>query len=134
MDPTTPWAPHHHGELEVAVGPIPHPSGLRDELVERRVNEVGEFDLGNGDQAVEGHADGQPHDQGFGERRVDDAPLAELIEESLGHPKHAAARADVLSQDDQALVGGHRLMKGVVDRRDDVLLGHLTNLRGIRAG
>jgi hypothetical protein len=63
VDPPTPRAPHHHGELEVAVGPIPHTSGLRDELVERRMDEVRELDLGNGDQVVEGHTDGQPHDK-----------------------------------------------------------------------
>ena len=41
---------------------------------------------------------------GLGQRRVDDALLAELLQEPLRHPEHAAPGADVLAQDDDALV------------------------------
>ena len=129
VDAAAPRRADHQGAAEVAVGPVPDPGRLGHDLVERGMDEVGELDLGDGQQAVQGHPDGDPDDEGLGQRRVDDPLLAELLHEPLGDPEHAAARADVLAQDDDALVALHLVPEGVVDRGDDVLLGHESALR-----
>ena len=55
---------------------------LVDDLVVGREDEVGELDLGHRHQAVERHADGAADDAALGERRVDDAVVAELFEQA----------------------------------------------------
>ena len=55
-------SPDDDGHRVVAVGPVPRPRGLADDLVERRMDEVGELDLGDWDQAVERGADGDADD------------------------------------------------------------------------
>ena len=49
--------------------------------------------------------------------------LAELLEEPVRDPEHAAAGADVLAEQDDAVVVGHLVVQRVADRGDDVLLG-----------
>ena len=75
---------------------------LADDLVVRGEDEVGELDLGDGHEAVERHADGGADDAALGERRVDDAVVAELVAEPLRDAEDAADLADVLAQDDDA--------------------------------
>src|SRR4029077_10138446 len=58
------------------------------------------------------------------EGRVQDPHLAEFLEEVGGHPEHAAPSPDVLSEDEDAVVGLHLLPQRVVDGLDEVLLGH----------
>ena len=129
VDATAPGHADHQRHAEVAVRPVTHASGLGDDLVEGRMDEVGELDLRNGEHAVERHADRDADDAGLGERRVDHPLLAELVEESQGDAEDAAARPDVLAQDDDPIVGGHLVVQSVVDRRHDVLLGHVDVLR-----
>jgi hypothetical protein len=88
------------------------------------VDEVRELDLGDRQESVQGHADRDPDDAGLGQRRIDHAPLAELVEEPLRHAEDPAARRDVLAEYHDAFVRGHLVVQGVVDRRDDVLLRH----------
>ena len=49
---------------------------------------------------------------GLGERGVEAAALAEPGLQSVGHAEDAAERADVLAEDDDALVGRHRVGEG----------------------
>ena len=50
------------------------------------MDEVGELDLGDREHAVHRHPDRDADDARFGERRVDHAALAELVEEPLARP------------------------------------------------
>ena len=106
---------------------IAHARRFGHDLVERRVDEVGELDLDDRQQPVQGHPDGDPDDPGFGQGCVDDAFFAELLHPSHGDAEHAAAVADVLAQEDDAVVGGHLVMQRVPDGRDQVLLGHASS-------
>ncbi len=49
----------------------------------------------------------------FGDWRVDHAPLAELLEQALGHLVGALILADLLAHDEHAVVGAHLLGHGV---------------------
>ena len=49
----------------------------------------------------------------FGADRVMDTPLAELLEEPVGHLEGAAEVGDVLAQAEHALVGAHLLPQSV---------------------
>ena len=91
------------------------------------MDEVGELDLGDRQQAVERHPDRDADDAGLGERGVDDPMLAELRHPAVGDAEDAAAGADVLAQKDDALVVGDLIVQCVADRRDDVLLGHASS-------
>jgi hypothetical protein len=126
---TSPRRADDERAAEIPVAPISHPRGLGDDLIECRVNEVGELDLGNGQQSVQRHPDRHAHDRRLGERRVDHAFLAELLHEAPGDAEHAAAAPDILSQNDHSIVGRHRVVKGIVDRDDDVLLRHVPSTR-----
>src|SRR3982751_3414347 len=86
---------------------VAHLGQLVDDLIVGRVDEVGELDLGHRPHAVEGHSDGRADDAGFGQRRVDTALGAELLEEARGGPKYATETTDVLAQDQHAWVAAH---------------------------
>jgi hypothetical protein len=116
--------PDHERTAEVAVRAVPDAGGLRHDLIEGRVDEVGELDLGHRPQAVQGHADADPHDHGLGQRRIDHPHLAELLHEPGGDPEHATPRTDVLAEYQDAVVGLHLVPQGVVERVDHVLLAH----------
>ena len=118
-------SPHHDGHVPVTVGPVANARRLADQLVEGGVDEVGELDLGNRQHAVHGHAKRDADDCRLGERRVDHAPLPELLQEVGGGAEDAAARSDVLAHHHDPLVGLHLVPERVVDRLDDVLLGHV---------
>ncbi len=75
-----------------------------------------ELDLGHRAQAVERHADRGADDAGLGERRVDHAVGAELVEQARGRAEHAAELADVLAEDDDARVGLHLRAQSVANR------------------
>ena len=98
---------------------------LADDLVVRRVDEVRELDLRDRHEAVERHADRGADDAALGERRVDDAVVAELVPEALGDAEDAADLAHVLAEHDDAIVAPHLVAEGVVDRLDHVHLGHV---------
>ena len=127
MDPASAWRADDQRDAEVAVRPVADPRGLRHQLIERRVDEVGELDLRDREQPVERHADRDPDDAGLCERRVDDPLLAELGHPPVGDPEHAAPRADVFAQEHRAVVGHQLVVQGVADRGDDVLLGHASS-------
>ena len=55
---------------------------VRD-LIECAGNEIGELHLGDRPHSHQRRADGGADDCGFGNRRVDDAPLAEFLEHAL---------------------------------------------------
>ena len=94
--------------MQLAAG---HEVGLRrlvHELIERKRQEVDEHDLDHWAQPRLGGADGDAGDGGFRDRRRANA----LRSEFLGEPGRRAPRAalrDVLTEDEHALVGPHRL-------------------------
>src|SRR5690606_19493884 len=81
--------------------------------------------LGHGHEAVERHADRRAEDAALGERRVDDAVVAELVPKALGDAEDAADAPDVLAEDDDPLVLLHLEAERVVDRLDHVHLRHV---------
>ncbi len=85
--------------------------------------EIGELHLGDGQKATERGADRDADDARFRDRRVDDPIRAEFLDEPIRHPEHPAAHADVLAQEDQALVATELALQRVVDRLD-VRLDH----------
>ncbi len=104
VDPAAARCADHHRYAEVAVRPVAQSSGLRDDLIERGMDEVRELDLGDREESVQRHPDRDPDDAGLRERRVDHALLAELLHPSVGDPEHAATRTHVLTEQDDALV------------------------------
>ena len=92
--------------------------GLVDELIERERDEVDEHDLDDGAHAGLRQPDRDAADRGLADRGVAHALHAELFREPRGRAPGAALR-DVLPEDDDALVGAHRLR----ERRPDRLEG-----------
>ena len=114
----------HHRHRPVAVGPVPGAGRLADDLVERRVDEVGELDLGDRQEAVQRGADGDADDARLGERRVQDARLAEPGMQPVGGTEDATLAPDVLAHDEHALVPLHLFGDRGADRFDHAHLGH----------
>ena len=90
----------HHRQMPFAGRAVAHLGAFGDDLVEAGVDVVGELDLGDGAQAVGGHADGDGDDAVLADRRIEGALLAELLLEVLGDPEDSAEIADVLAEDD----------------------------------
>src|SRR5713226_897520 len=116
-----------HRDGELASGPVAHLRGLGNDLVERRVDEVHELDLGDRTKAVEGHPDRGPNDSSLREGRIEDA-VGEFVQEALRATEDAAVAADVFSEDDYAVVPSHLFAQRVVDRLDHRHRRHVHDL------
>ena len=69
--------PHRDRHVHVAVGAHPVLRQVADHLVERRVGEPVELDLGNRDEAADGQPDRDADDGRLGQRRVETPSVAE---------------------------------------------------------
>ena len=118
--------PDDDRDRPVAVGPVAGARRLADDLVEGGVDEVRELDLGDGDEAVQGGADGDADDGRLGQRGVQHARLAKAGVEAVGRPEHAALLAHVLAHDEHPVVALHLLGDGGAHRLDHPHLSHRT--------
>ncbi len=121
--------PNHHRHAELPVRAVAHLGRFVDDLVERRVDEVGELDLADRPDAVERHADADADDGQLGQRAVDDPARAELGEEALGCAEDAAAGAYVLARNDNGRVAAHFRGHRLAQRFDVALNRHGAGLR-----
>ena len=110
---------HHRRGHPPPVAPADAP-GVADDLVEGRVGEPGELDLGHRPQAGHGHAHRRAHDAGLAQRRVDHPAGPELLEQPLGHPEHPALEGHVLAQRHQCRVPLEGRGQGEVERLSQV--------------
>jgi hypothetical protein len=69
-----------------------------DDLVERRVDEVEELDLGDRAHAIDGHADRGADDPTLAQRGIEAALVAELVLETGGGEEDTALLADVFTE------------------------------------
>src|SRR6476646_11984980 len=95
-----------------------------DEVVPRARDEVRELHLCDRAHAHDRRARAGADDRRFGQRRVEDAPLPELLLEAERDLERAAVDADVLADHEDALVALHLLPEPVADRLEVGLLGH----------
>ena len=95
-----------------------------DEVVPGARHEVGELHLGDRPQPHHRRAGRAAHDRGLRQRRVEDAPRAELLLEAERDLERAAVDADVLAEHEDALVAAHLLAETVADRLEIGLLRH----------
>jgi hypothetical protein len=94
------------------------------EVVPRARDEVRELHLRDRAHAHDGGSGAAAHDRGLGERRVDHAPGAELLLESLSDLERTAVDTDVLADHEDALVALHLLTETVGDRLQVRFDGH----------
>ena len=88
---------------------------LAHDLVIGGIDEAVELDLHDGAVAAQRHADRGADDAGLGERRVDDAVLAEVLLQAVGDAEDAAELADVLAHEQDLVVGLHGLAQAHVE-------------------
>jgi len=112
------------GNGERAAGAGPHAGGVRADLVEGRRQEAFELDLGDRPQAGHGQPDRGADDAGFGQRRVLHAFGSEALVQAVGDAEDTAVDADILSENDHAIVGLHFLDEGEVDGLYEGEVGH----------
>src|SRR5581483_11384299 len=96
----------------------------RDQMIPCARDEVGELHLGHRPQPHHRGAGAGADDRGLREGRVDDAPRAELLLEAERDLERAAVDADVLSDQEDALVPAHLDAERVRDRLQVRELGH----------
>ena len=105
--------------------------GDGDEVVPGAGDEVRELHLRHRPHAHQRRAGRAGDDRRLRERHVEHAPRAELLLEAQRHLEGAAVDADVLAEDEDALVAAHLLPEAVGDRLEVGLLGHLLVVRRV---
>src|SRR4030095_16399148 len=118
-----------YDERDADASPVPRLRGEIGDHVEGTGDEVYELRPGDGAHSHHRGTDRGPDDGRFGERRVDDALLAELLDQTVGDFEGASVDADVFAQQEHALIAGHLLANAGPDR---VHVGRLSFAR--RAG
>ena len=117
----------HHGHLHRAVGAVACPGCFSDQLVDRGPDEIGELDFRDRTHATECRAQGDAHDRGFRQRRVDDAFVAEFFRQALGGQEHSATNANVFAHDKYLGIAGHLFGDSFPDSFDYALNGQNTS-------
>ena len=115
------------GAVEPAATAVAQPRHLTHDLVVRLRAEARELDLCDRHEARRGEAHARSDDRGLGDRRVEHARVAEPVEETVGDAEHAAVAADVLAEEDHAVVARHLVHDRVVDRGEHVHDRHDTS-------
>jgi hypothetical protein len=110
------WEWKAHGDRHGSPRAVALLGGDGDQVVPCARDEVGELHLGDGAHAHDRRAGATAHDRRLGERRVDHAPVAELLLEALRHFEGAPVDAHVLADDEDALVALHLGAEPVGDR------------------
>ena len=103
---------------------------LVDDLIEAARDEVGELHLGDRPVAAQRRADADADDRRLGNRRVDDAHLAELLVQPLRHAERAAVGADVLAEHEHLRIAPHLFGERLADGFE---VGQLSVASGIRS-
>src|SRR2546428_3057846 len=88
---------------------------VADDLVERRVDETVELDLGYRPEATQRQAYGDADDGRLSERRVEHAVDSKRLLQAVCNTKDTAERADVLTKNQNLLVA----RQGVAERKVD---------------
>jgi hypothetical protein len=99
---------------------------MGEQLVECRVDEAHELDLGHGPEAIGGHADGRADESRFRQGRIDHPFGPEPLLEPFGDAKYPPVPSHVLAEDDDPPVTLHLLAQGEVDGLDHVELRHIS--------
>ena len=105
-------AAEHDRHLVLAARHVEHLRGGVHDLVEREQREVPGHELDDRAQPDHRRADADAGESELGDRRVDDAHLAELLEESLGDLVRALVDGDFLAHEEDAIVALHLLANG----------------------
>ena len=82
-------------------------------MVDRLHGEVEGHELDDRLQPVEGGADAETGEAVLGDRSVDDAAVAELLQQALGHLVGALVFRDFLAHDEDLVVTAHLFGHGV---------------------
>src|SRR5215471_14846791 len=80
---------------------------LVDDLIEPARDEIGELHLRHRPIAALRRTDADADDRRLGDRRIDDAHLAELLVEALRHAERTPVGADVLAEDEHLRIATH---------------------------
>ena len=115
-------AAEHDRDGELAARHVPHVGGVVDDLVDGDPGEAEGHEL---DDRAEAHHRGADADAGeafLGDRRVDHAAGAELVEEALADLVGPVVLGDLFPHQEDAIVPlhllGHRLIQGFAIRQD----------------
>ena len=108
----------HHRAGELPGRAIAHPRRFLGDLVIGGKDVIGELDFHARPQAIGRHADRDPHDAAFGNRRVKAAGLAVFRLQPLGAAEDAAEIADILAKDHDLGVLAHLHVHRVADGLD----------------
>ena len=113
-----------HRRVEFAGAAIAQPRQLAHDLIEARIDVVGELNFRDRPQAVHAHADGGGDDAALGDRRIEHAMLAVLALQAFGGAEHAAEIADVLAHQHHRRIASEHDVHGGVQRLNHVHAGH----------
>ena len=110
--------PNDHRQGDFAAEHVAHLGGLVGDRLHAEAQKVGVHDLADWAGAGRGGANGQRGDRFLGDRRVANSLEAELVDQSLGYAKDAAAApdGDVLAEDENGRVAPHLLAQRLVER------------------
>mmetsp|Transcript_1363 Transcript_1363/g.3497 ORF Transcript_1363/g.3497 Transcript_1363/m.3497 type:complete len:405 (-) Transcript_1363:77-1291(-) len=105
-----------HGHGHVAVGHVGLLGRRVDDLVDGLHGEVERHELADGSEVLVGGTDRDAREPHLRDGRVEDALLAVLLEEALGHLVRALVLRHLLAEDEDLLVALHLFVHGHVQR------------------
>ena len=93
--------------------------GRVDNLIDGLHGEVHRHELDDGPELLEGGTDGKAGEAHLCDRRIDDALVAILLVQALGHLVGTLVLRHLLAEDEYSLVGLHLLVDALVDGLTD---------------
>src|SRR3989338_5972463 len=85
-------------------------------MVNHRIHKAAKLNFHHRLQSLYRHTYSGSRDSDFRKRCIYYSPIAELVQEPIGHTKHTAVHADVLTEKDNSIVVLHRARERAVKR------------------
>ena len=124
----------HQRAGPVTGGPVADLGSFPDQVVCRRVDEVGELDLRDRPQAAHGQAHRQSGDGEFGHRGIDHPIRAEARLQAFGGAEDATQPAHVLAEDEHPGISFQLLLECLPDGLQEGQLAHRGPSRVLKRG
>ena len=126
------WRTQHHGNSVSSPGTPAQSGGMVFDLVKVLIAKSGELNFADRLEPIDRHADGHADNRRLGQRSVQYALIAELVDQAVGDPEHTAVNPNVFAQNNNTVIFFHFLLQRQIEGLDHRHFSHVCPPQRVR--